>query len=144
MTSIRDHGFHLHSPGQTVSWTEQVVLMFCTSLKIVRCDKDDHLGVIMSSVWSYSVMVTGSKPTSLWSLLYILQVFNGVVSPMFACFWGPPLSLSLSPGLSRSSTAGDTNTHTHTHLRMSTVSDTTTLWGYLPCWIFFVISSVFW
>ena len=30
VTSIRDHSFHLDSPGQAMSWKEQVFLMFCT------------------------------------------------------------------------------------------------------------------
>ena len=30
MTSIRDHSFHLDSPGQSMSWKERVFLMFCT------------------------------------------------------------------------------------------------------------------
>ena len=30
MQSIRDHSFHLDSPDQSISWKEQVFLMFCT------------------------------------------------------------------------------------------------------------------
>ena len=30
MTSIRNHFFHLGLPGQSVSWKEQLYLMFCT------------------------------------------------------------------------------------------------------------------
>ena len=29
MASIRDHSFYLDSPGQSISWKEQVFLMFC-------------------------------------------------------------------------------------------------------------------
>jgi hypothetical protein len=30
VTSIRDHSFYLDSPGQSISWKEQLSLMFCT------------------------------------------------------------------------------------------------------------------
>ena len=36
VTSIRDHHFHLDSPGQSMSWKEQVFLMFCT-LSVYVC-----------------------------------------------------------------------------------------------------------
>ena len=36
VTSIRDHSFHLDSPGQSMSWKEQVFLMFCILRALFR------------------------------------------------------------------------------------------------------------
>ena len=35
VTSIRDHIFHLDSPGQSMSWKEQVFLMYCTLCRFI-------------------------------------------------------------------------------------------------------------
>jgi hypothetical protein len=59
VTSIRDHSFHLDSPGQTMSWKEQVFLMFC-ALSV------NYLGLLerclqYHNMVMFSILVFGGK-----------------------------------------------------------------------------------
>jgi hypothetical protein len=49
ITSIRDHSFQLDSPGQSMSWKEQVSLMFCTR-GVRRQQNKSHLNYFTSFI----------------------------------------------------------------------------------------------
>jgi hypothetical protein len=64
MTSIRDHSFHLDSPGQSMSWKENVFLMFCT-LSVLTSNK---LLIYASNNWLHLL--------SLFYFVFFLLVMN--------------------------------------------------------------------
>ena len=81
MTSIRDHSFHLESPGQSMSWKEQVFLMFCIPVYLSNEANgiwmpDEDLGV--ETLLEINITWEREQQCAVFSFLFsILTIYHG-------------------------------------------------------------------